>query len=322
SATATRRLTRDERVPSPLPDPRRPAARGIAASAIVALLLLWARSLDPLPNGLRADYFTNVDWSGDPVKTVVDTPSTAAFNAAGGGAVVPRFSASWSGWIIAPRDDAYTFATTSDDGSWVYVDNALVVDNGGAHARATNTGPTIRLSRGPHAVFVRYFQDGGDAELAWRWQRGAGRFNPVAPWALRPRRIGYARFLVDRVLDVSAANAIRVGVAFTLAFLFFGFRPEIKSAELHARGLVAALRREGAWPALAWIVAGSVVLDAVGLWWGLPHGTWVGDELLPIQVMTAAAMHFGHGWHDKYPPMQHYLLSLSYAPVLALDELL
>jgi len=303
---------------------RRAAVLAIGpATAILVVLLSWARSLDPLPNGLRAEYFTNVDWSGNPAKVAVDaSPSTAAFTTHAGGLAFPQFSASWSGWIVAPGDDVYTFATTSDDGSWVYVDNALVVDNGGAHPSTTKTGPTIRLARGPHAVFVRYFQDGGSAELTWVWQRGSGRFNPVAPWALRPRRIGFARFAIDGALEMLEADALWIGAAMLLAFLFVAFRPEIGTAASDARVTIATLAREGVWPALAWVVAGSVALNAVGLWWGLPHGTWVGDELLPIEVLSAAAVHFSHGWHDKYPPMQHYLLTLVYRPVLAVDTVL
>jgi hypothetical protein len=306
-------------VPSPLTDRRRFAVRAIAATVVLVALLVRARDLDPLANGLRAQYFANIDWSGAPSKTFVEAaPSTAALVAAAGGGAT-RFSASWSGWVIAPRDDAYTFATTSDDGSWVYVDNEMVVDNGGAHPQTTRTGPTIRLTRGPHAVFVRYFQNEGDVELTWLWQRGAGRFDPVPAWALRPRRVEYARFAADRALETAAAAAPWIGVALVLAALLVGFRPEVSRFTSQMRGLVLTLWQEGAWPALGWIVLGSAALNIVGLWWGLPRGTWMGDELIPIEVMSASAMRFMHGWHDKYPPVQYYILNLAYAPVLGLD---
>jgi len=306
-------------VPSSLTERRRFAVRAIAATAVLVALLIWARSLDPLGNGLQAQYFANVDWSGEPTKTLVDaTPSTAALVAAAGSGA-SAFSASWSGWIIAPRDDVYTFATTSDDGSWIYVDNELVVDNGGVHPETTRTGPTIRLTRGPHAVFVRYFQDQDEVGLTWLWQRGAGRFEAVPAWALRPRRIEYARFVADRALDTTAAAAPWFGVAFVLASLFVGFRPEVGRLASKARSVVVTLRREGAWPALGWIVLGSTALNVVGLWWGLPRGTWMGDELIPIEVMSAAAARFMHGWHDKYPPLHYYILNLAYAPALAID---
>ena len=50
---------------------------------------------------------------------------------------------------------AYTFATVSDAGSWVFVDSQLVLDNGAARAPTTKSGSTIRLSRGTHPLFVK-----------------------------------------------------------------------------------------------------------------------------------------------------------------------
>jgi PA14 domain-containing protein/dolichyl-phosphate-mannose-protein mannosyltransferase len=308
--------------PLPLTDRRRAAARTIAVLTTAAALLVAARRFDPLPAGLRAQYFANTGWSGAPLRTFVDdTPSTAALIAAAGGVVAHQFSASWSGWIIAPRDDAYTFATTSDDGSWVYVDNQTVVDNGGAHPSATRTGPTIRLTRGPHALFIRYFQADGNEELTWLWQRGAGPFEPVPAWALRPRRIEYARFALDRALEIAGDAVPWLWVLSVAAALGYGFRPEITALASTTRATIATLRGEDAWTPLVAIVLASTALNVTGLWWGLPRGAWMGDELIPIEVLSAASTNFMHGWHDKYPPLHYYVLTLAYQPVLLLQTL-
>jgi hypothetical protein len=37
----------------------------------------------------------------------------------------------FSGSIVIPKDDAYTFYLTSDDGSFLYIDGKVVVDNSG-----------------------------------------------------------------------------------------------------------------------------------------------------------------------------------------------
>jgi hypothetical protein len=81
------------------------------------------------------------------------------------------------------------------------------------------------------------------------------------------------------------------------------------------------LADEDAWPALAWILAGSTALNLIGLWWGLPGGTWVGDELVPQAVLSGWAQYFSFGWWDKYPPLHYYVLTLVYLPVLALNGL-
>ena len=47
------------------------------------------------------------------------------------GAPPHAFSAAWAGSLLAMHDGTYALATISDDGSSVYVDGQLVVDNGG-----------------------------------------------------------------------------------------------------------------------------------------------------------------------------------------------
>jgi len=303
-------------------DRRRAAARALVLATAIAIVLAAARRLDILPNGLRGQYFPNTDWSGEPAKTIVDRAvSTGALFAALGGEPPPEFSVAWSGWIIAPRDDAYTFATTSDDGSSVYVDGQLVVDNGGPHAPATKTGPTIRLARGPHAVFVKYFQGGGGAELEWLWQRGAEPFEAVPSWALRPRRIEFGRFVVDRTLEVAGTLAIWGWAAAAVAAAVFAFRPELDAAVSSTVATQRQLAAERSWLPLVGIVAVSTGLNCVGMWWGLPGGAWAGDELIPKWIMSGWDQQFSFGWWDKYPPLHYYIIALAYLPVFALNAI-
>jgi hypothetical protein len=58
-------------------------------------------------------------------------------------------------WIDKPGE--YRWELMSDDGSMLYVDDNLVIDNGGLHAPQTRTG-TTRLSGGIHSIRVPYFQ--------------------------------------------------------------------------------------------------------------------------------------------------------------------
>ena len=89
----------------------------------IAVLLVISRRFDTLSNGLRGQYFPNSDWSGAPAKTVVDAAPSAAslLQAMSDDGAPEQFSVAWTGYLIAPWDGAYTFATTSDDGSaYVY----------------------------------------------------------------------------------------------------------------------------------------------------------------------------------------------------------
>jgi hypothetical protein len=58
-------------------------------------------------------------------------------------------------WIAKPG--VYRFALTSDDGARLYIDDALVVDNDGAHPPTTATAGTT-LAGGIHRIRVSYFQ--------------------------------------------------------------------------------------------------------------------------------------------------------------------
>ena len=52
---------------------------------------------------------------------------------------------------------SYTFYTTSDDGSALYINNQLVVDNDGLHAARERSG-SISLIPGRHAIEVQFFE--------------------------------------------------------------------------------------------------------------------------------------------------------------------
>jgi fibro-slime domain-containing protein len=64
-----------------------------------------------------------------------------------------HFAVHWRATIDVPEDGTYSFSTTSDDDSWVFVGGQLVVDNGGLHARTTRDG-AIDLSKGTYNLDV------------------------------------------------------------------------------------------------------------------------------------------------------------------------
>jgi hypothetical protein len=68
---------------------------------------------------------------------------------------------------------ATTFYLSSDDGSRLYVDGVLVVDNDGLHAVAEVEG-TVTLSAGPHELYVEYFEAAGREALGVQWQPSGG----------------------------------------------------------------------------------------------------------------------------------------------------
>ncbi len=93
-----------------------------------------------LPNsdehGLRAEYYNNIDMIGRPVLTRVDKEINFHWN---GGPPAPgmageSFSVHWTGRFKAPATGDYVFYMISDDGSRLWLNGKLVIDNWGNHA--------------------------------------------------------------------------------------------------------------------------------------------------------------------------------------------
>ncbi len=74
------------------------------------------------------------------------------------------------GFIIIPETGNYRFRTFSDDGSRLYINNTLVVDNDGTHAPATVTSGNIFYTAGIYPFECQYFERGGEDILVVSWQ--------------------------------------------------------------------------------------------------------------------------------------------------------
>lgn len=75
----------------------------------------------------------------------------------------------FSGDLNAPKEGKYKFYAESDDGTRLYIDGKLVVDNGGIHPAQEGSGE-VELKPGPHSFVLQYFQGGGEAVLKVRWK--------------------------------------------------------------------------------------------------------------------------------------------------------
>ena len=179
---------------------RRPLGLVLAA-ALVWFLLGVARSALDAGNGLVGQYFTNPNWNGSPAFSVSDTELSAArMRQRWNGAPPELFSVRWAGFLSVGRSGMYTFVTTSDDGSQLFIDNQLVVNNGGPHGLTTKSG-SIHLDRGPHTVVLQYEQFGAISALDWFWSRDGGDSSAVPAWALSQRRTSYPTVVSARIVE-------------------------------------------------------------------------------------------------------------------------
>jgi uncharacterized protein YjiK len=91
----------------------------------------------------------------------------------------------WEGFFRADEDATYTFGTSSDDGSMIYLDlngdgdfddaaeDETVVDNNGSHGVIDRTGE-IALEAGEYPIAIGFFQGTGGYYMGARWKKGSG----------------------------------------------------------------------------------------------------------------------------------------------------
>ncbi len=153
----------------------------IARSAIAAvILLLIALSFVPAASAAdanwRAEYFNNVNLSGNPV-LVQNVPSIDLYW--GDRTTLPpgvrreNSSIRWTRTVNFNPAGTYRFSATMDDGMRVWVDNALIIDQWQTGPTRTFTADRF-LSAGDHALRVEFFNGPLDATAIFSWQMVSG----------------------------------------------------------------------------------------------------------------------------------------------------
>jgi hypothetical protein len=110
--------------------------------------------------------FTTIDPYLEEVVASVDFASTDGAFAGSGRA--DQVGAVFTGWLEVPEPGFWTLATSSDDGSRLFLGETLVVDNDGLHGMVTRS-TTVALGAGFHRVRLEFFENGGGAGLLLRW---------------------------------------------------------------------------------------------------------------------------------------------------------
>ncbi|MFB3895485.1 MAG: alpha-L-arabinofuranosidase C-terminal domain-containing protein, partial [bacterium] len=75
-----------------------------------------------------------------------------------------NFGLQYTGYIKIPADGMYTFYSNSDDGSRIYINNQLIVENDGNHAPIEQSG-MVMLKAGYHAIKITFYQAQGGKAL-------------------------------------------------------------------------------------------------------------------------------------------------------------
>jgi hypothetical protein len=87
-------------------------------------------------------------------------------------------SMEWTGYLLIEQPGHYSIATESDDGSAVYLNNELLVNNWGIHGRQVGRG-YIDLQPGIYPITVRYFNANHGGMMTLLWTEPVGHLKPI-----------------------------------------------------------------------------------------------------------------------------------------------
>ncbi len=79
-----------------------------------------------------------------------------------------NFAFRFTGCVDVPTAGSYSFFTRSDDGTQLFVDGDLIVNNDGQHAARERSGQ-VALDAGRHAIEVTFFERRGKEVLGVQW---------------------------------------------------------------------------------------------------------------------------------------------------------
>jgi endoglucanase len=122
--------------------------------------------------GLSATYFNNKTLTGSPVYTNTEAVNFDWGNSSPNAAVNnDNFSARWEGEVEAPVNGTYGFATVSDDGVRLFVNDTLIVNNFTDHSVTTNIGNRtfVFIAGRKYKIKMEYYESlyGAVAKLLW-----------------------------------------------------------------------------------------------------------------------------------------------------------
>lgn len=166
-----------------------PLAKALAEEPAVDLLEAWIERINPdLPQtGLHYEYYEIAGLAALPDFDALTPASTGTISTADLSVREhdDHFAFRFSGYLSIEIGGDYTFYTSSDDGSQLFIDGSLVVDNDGLHEVEERSG-AISLSNGFHLIVITMFEaDGGEIlETSWAGPDTVGAKIPLGPGGL------------------------------------------------------------------------------------------------------------------------------------------
>ena len=125
-----------------------------------------------LQNGLKSEYYEGKVKNALEIRELPKIKSGIASNVTTSTRTRDEnYAYIFTGFIEIPEDGAYTLYLTSNDGSRLFLNDELAINNDGAHGKREES-VVVSLSKGYHKFVLSYFQLGGGQTLEMEWSGG------------------------------------------------------------------------------------------------------------------------------------------------------
>ncbi|PWJ59675.1 putative secreted protein (Por secretion system target) [Dyadobacter jejuensis] len=122
--------------------------------------------------GLTGNYFNNQSLNGSPNLTRIDETVNFAWGGDGPGSSIgfDNFSVRWEGQVEAPYSGNITFKTNNDDGTRLWVNGQLLIDNWVDQGPTWKNGIISLTSGQKYNIKMEYYENGGGAQAQLFWE--------------------------------------------------------------------------------------------------------------------------------------------------------
>ena len=122
-----------------------------------------------LQNGLKYEYYEGYVQNTDEIRKLTRIKTGITQNITNSLKISDlNYAFNFTGYIKVPEDGVYTFYLSSNDGSKLYLNNELAINNDGAHGNREES-VVVSLNEGYHKLSLLYFQLGGGQNLVLEW---------------------------------------------------------------------------------------------------------------------------------------------------------